>query len=169
MGKTGEERRSFAVSHDHLERLLNLVGGWSVIEAASNNACARWISWRCRVLANKNRLTDAVRHSRTKHTFSFQPSPCLLKVRCLLMCRASAIFRQPGVRPVRRFQHFGPPHQRDCRYLRIDGATVGVDPSPQDDMGSLQQLTLGMRDEFSCSHGADRNPVCPSSGVPLRK
>jgi chemosensory pili system protein ChpA (sensor histidine kinase/response regulator) len=74
-GKTGEEREVIRVSRDRLERLLNLVGELVIDRGRLEQRLRTLDQLATQVLANKNRLTDAVRTFEDKHTFSFQPSP----------------------------------------------------------------------------------------------
>ena len=102
------------------------------------------------VLANKNRLTDAVRTFEDKHTFSFQPSPA--------SSSEGAPQAYPGVSDFGSLE-FDKYDDFNILARRISEVTADITESmsqlsgsihrAQDDMGSLQQLTLGMRDEIA--------------------
>lgn len=149
-GKVGEEREVIRVSRDRLERLLNLVGELVIDRGRLEQRLRTLDQLTTQVLANKNRLTDAVRTFEDKHTFSFQPSP------------ASSGETMPQAFPgVSDFGSLEFDKYDDFNILarRISEVTADITESmsqlsgsihrAQDDMGSLQQLTLGMRDEIA--------------------
>ena len=96
-GKPEEEREVIRVSRDRLERLLNLVGEL-VIDRGRLEQRLRTLDHWLRVLANKNRLTDAVRTFEDKHTFSFQPSPTTQEKAMPQRLSRCQRFRQSGIR-----------------------------------------------------------------------
>jgi chemosensory pili system protein ChpA (sensor histidine kinase/response regulator) len=148
--KTGEEREVIRVSRDRLERLLNLVGELVIDRGRLEQRLRTLEQLASQVLANKNRLIDAVRTFEDKHTFSFQPSP-----------QASGEPVQQGVPGLSDFGSLEFDKYDDFNILarRISEVTADITESmsqlsgsirrAQDDMGQLQQLTLGMRDEIA--------------------
>lgn len=149
-GKSGEEREVIRVSRDRLERLLNLVGELVIDRGRLEQRLRTLEQLATQVLANKNRLTDAVRTFEDKHTFSFQPSP--------LSQGESAPQAFPGVSDFGSLE-FDKYDDFNILARRISEVTADISESmsqlsgsirrAQDDMGSLQQLTLGMRDEIA--------------------
>jgi len=149
-GKTGEEREVIRVSRDRLERLLNLVGELVIDRGRLEQRLRTLNQLAMQVLANKNRLTDAVRTFEDKHTFSFQPSPAPAE---------GGI--PPEVSGISDFGSLEFDRYDDFNILarRISEVTADISESmaqlsgsihrAQDDMGSLQQLTLSMRDEIA--------------------
>lgn len=149
-GKVGEEREVIRVSRDRLERLLNLVGELVIDRGRLEQRLRTLEQLASQVLANKNRLIDAVRTFEDKHTFSFQPAP-----------QASGEPAQSGVPGVQDFGSLEFDKYDDFNILarRISEVTADITESmsqlsgsirrAQDDMGQLQQLTLGMRDEIA--------------------
>lgn len=148
--KPAEEREVIRVSRDRLERLLNLVGELVIDRGRLEQRLRTLDRLASQVLANKNRLIDAVRTFEDKHTFSFQPSP-----------KASD---EVGSQPILAAGDFGSlefDKYDDFNILarRISEVTADINESmsqlsgsihrAQDDMGQLQQLTLGMRDEIA--------------------
>ena len=149
-GKTGEEREVIRVSRERLERLLNLVGELVIDRGRLEQRLRTLDQLASQVVANKSRLIDAVRTFEDKHTFSFQPSP-----------------RSPGEDLPQSFPTGGDfgslefDKYDDFNILarRISEVTADITESmsqltgsihrAQDDMGQLQQLTLGMRDEIA--------------------
>jgi chemosensory pili system protein ChpA (sensor histidine kinase/response regulator) len=149
-GKTGEEREVIRVSRERLERLLNLVGELVIDRGRLEQRLRTLNQLASQVVANKSRLIDAVRTFEDKHTFSFQPSPTA-----------------PGEelpQPLEGVSDFGSlefDKYDDFNILarRISEVTADITESmsqltgsihrAQDDMGQLQQLTLGMRDEIA--------------------
>lgn len=149
-GKTGEEREVIRVSRDRLERLLNLVGELVIDRGRLEQRLRTLDQLATQVLANKNRLTDAVRTFEDKHTFSFQPSPA--------SSGETAPQAYPGVSDFGSLE-FDKYDDFNILARRISEVTADITESmsqlsgsihrAQDDMGSLQQLTLGMRDEIA--------------------
>lgn len=149
-GKTGEEREVIRVSRDRLERLLNLVGELVIDRGRLEQRLRTLDQLATQVLANKNRLTDAVRTFEDKHTFSFQPSPA--------SSGEAAPQAYPGVSDFGSLE-FDKYDDFNILARRISEVTADITESmsqlsgsihrAQDDMGSLQQLTLGMRDEIA--------------------
>ncbi len=149
-GKTGEEREVIRVSRDRLERLLNLVGELVIDRGRLEQRLRTLDQLASQVLANKNRLIDAVRTFEDKHTFSFQPSPK----------SSGEAVPQPFL-GVSDFGSLEFDKYDDFNILarRISEVTADITESmsqlsgsihrAQDDMGQLQQLTLGMRDEIA--------------------
>lgn len=149
-GKPGEEREVIRVSRDRLERLLNLVGELVIDRGRLEQRLRTLNQLAMQVLANKNRLTDAVRTFEDKHTFSFQPSPAPVE---------GAM--PPEVTGISDFGSLEFDRYDDFNILarRISEVTADISESmaqlsgsihrAQDDMGSLQQLTLSMRDEIA--------------------
>lgn len=148
-GKT-EEREVIRVSRDRLERLLNLVGELVIDRGRLEQRLRTLDQLASQVLANKNRLTDAVRTFEDKHTFSFQPSPT--------SPGEAAPQGFPGVSDFGSLE-FDKYDDFNILARRISEVTADITESmsqltgsihrAQDDMGSLQQLTLGMRDEIA--------------------
>ncbi|MBS0172150.1 MAG: Hpt domain-containing protein [Nitrospira sp.] len=149
-GKSGDEREVIRVSRDRLERLLNLVGELVIDRGRLEQRLRTLNHLALQVLSNKNRLTDAVRTFEDKHTFSFQPSP------------APAERPMPPDAPgISDFGSLEFDRYDDFNILarRISEVTADISESmaqlsgsihrAQDDMGSLQQLTLSMRDEIA--------------------
>jgi chemosensory pili system protein ChpA (sensor histidine kinase/response regulator) len=148
--KTGEEREVIRVSRDRLERLLNLVGELVIDRGRLEQRLRTLEQLASQVLSNKNRLIDAVRTFEDKHTFSFQPSP-----------QATGESVQQGVPGTNDFGSLEFDKYDDFNILarRISEVTADITESmsqlsgsirrAQDDMGQLQQLTLGMRDEIA--------------------
>jgi chemosensory pili system protein ChpA (sensor histidine kinase/response regulator) len=149
-GKLAEEREVIRVSRDRLERLLNLVGELVIDRGRLEQRLRTLDRLASQVLANKSRLIDAVRTFEDKHTFSFQPSP--------------NVSGEAGSQPVLAVSDFGSlefDKYDDFNILarRISEVTADIAESmsqlsgsihrAQDDMGQLQQLTLGMRDEIA--------------------
>lgn len=149
-GKTGEEREVIRVSRDRLERLLNLVGELVIDRGRLEQRLRSLDQLATQVLANKNRLTDAVRTFEGKHTFSFQPSPT--------SPGESTPQAFPGVSDFGSLE-FDKYDDFNILARRISEVTADITESmsqltgsihrAQDDIGSLQQLTLGMRDEIA--------------------
>lgn len=149
-GKSGEEREVIRVSRDRLERLLNLVGELVIDRGRLEQRLRTLDQLATQVLANKNRLTDAVRTFEDKHTFSFQPSPTTQG--------ESMPQTFPGVSDFGSLE-FDKYDDFNILARRISEVTADISESmsqlsgsihrAQDDMGSLQQLTLGMRDEIA--------------------
>ena len=149
-GKAGEEREVIRVSRDRLERLLNLVGELVIDRGRLEQRLRTLDQLATQVLANKNRLTDAVRTFEDKHTFSFQPSPA--------SSGESVPQAFPGVSDFGSLE-FDKYDDFNILARRISEVTADITESmsqlsgsihrAQDDMGSLQQLTLGMRDEIA--------------------
>lgn len=149
-GRAAEEREVIRVSRDRLERLLNLVGELVIDRGRLEQRLRTLEGLASQVLANKNRLIDAVRTFEDKHTFSFQPAP-----------EASGEPAQSGVPGVQDFGSLEFDKYDDFNILarRISEVTADITESmsqlsgsirrAQDDMGQLQQLTLGMRDEVA--------------------
>jgi len=148
--RTPEEREVIRVSRDRLERLLNLVGEL-VIDRGRLEQRLRVLEQLSRqVSANKNRLIDAVHSFEEKHTFSFQPMP------------SATTSPVPNVLPgLSDFGSLEFDKYDDFNILarRISEVTADIAESmsqlsgsirrAQDDMGQLQQLILGMRDEIA--------------------
>ena len=149
-GKSGEEREVIRVSRDRLERLLNLVGELVIDRGRLEQRLRTLDQLATQVLANKNRLTDAVRTFEDKHTFSFQPSPATQG--------ESTPEAFPGVSDFGSLE-FDKYDDFNILARRISEVSADISESmsqlsgsihrAQDDMGSLQQLTLGMRDEIA--------------------
>ncbi|MBS0174056.1 MAG: Hpt domain-containing protein [Nitrospira sp.] len=149
-GKTGEEREVIRVNRDRLERLLNLVGELVIDRGRLEQRLRTLDQLAMQVLANKNRLTDAVRTFEDKHTFSFQPSP--------MPPEGPMPVDVPGVNDFGSLE-FDRYDDFNILARRISEVTADISESmaqlsgsihrAQDDMGSLQQLTLSMRDEIA--------------------
>lgn len=149
-GKTGEEREVIRVNRDRLERLLNLVGELVIDRGRLEQRLRTLDQLAMQVLANKNRLTDAVRTFEDKHTFSFQPSP--------VPPEGPMPVDVPGVNDFGSLE-FDRYDDFNILARRISEVTADISESmaqlsgsihrAQDDMGSLQQLTLSMRDEIA--------------------
>ncbi len=149
-GKTGEDREVIRVSRDRLERLLNLVGELVIDRGRLEQRLRTLDQLATQVLANKNRLTDAVRTFEDKHTFSFQPAPASQGEDVPQAFPGSGDF---GSLEFDTYDDF------NILARRISEVTADITESmsqlsgsihrAQDDMGSLQQLTLGMRDEIA--------------------
>ncbi len=149
-GKAAEEREVIRVSRDRLERLLNLVGELVIDRGRLEQRLRTLDQLAGQVLANKNRLTDAVRAFEDKHTFSFQPSPTTEGESTPPAFPGTADF---GSLEFDKYDDF------NILARRISEVTADISESmsqlsgsihrAQDDMGSLQQLTLGMRDEIA--------------------
>lgn len=149
-GKAGDERDVIRVSRDRLERLLNLVGELVIDRGRLEQRLRTLNHLAQQVLSNKNRLTDAVRTFEDKHTFSFQPSPAPAEN---AMPPAATGVSDFGSLEFDRYDDF------NILARRISEVTADISESmaqlsgsihrAQDDMGSLQQLTLSMRDEIA--------------------
>ena len=149
-GKAGEEREVIRVSRDRLERLLNLVGELVIDRGRLEQRLRTLDQLATQVVANKSRLTDAVRTFEDKHTFSFQPLPT-----------SPGEELPPSLAGVSDFGALEFDKYDDFNILarRISEVTADITESmsqltgsihrAQDDMGQLQQLTLGMRDEIA--------------------
>lgn len=149
-GKAGEEREVIRVSRERLERLLNLVGELVIDRGRLEQRLRTLDQLATQVLSNKSRLIEAVRTFEDKHTFSFQPSPT-----------APGDVPPQGFPGVSDFGSLEFDKYDDFNILarRISEVTADITESmsqlsgsihrAQDDMGSLQQLTLGMRDEIA--------------------
>ncbi len=149
-GKAGEEREVIRVSRDRLERLLNLVGELVIDRGRLEQRLKTLDQLAAQVVANKGRLNEAVRTFEDKHMFSFQPSP------------ASQGEELPqGMAGVTDFGSLEFDKYDDFNILarRVSEVSADITESmsqlttsihrAQDDMGQLQQLTLGMRDEIA--------------------
>jgi chemosensory pili system protein ChpA (sensor histidine kinase/response regulator) len=149
-GKAAEERDVIRVSRDRLERLLNLVGELVIDRGRLEQRLRTLDQLAGQVLANKNRLMDAVRTFEDKHTFSFQPLPTVQGETTPPAISGTADF---GSLEFDKYDDF------NILARRISEVTADISESmsqlsgsihrAQDDMGSLQQLTLGMRDEIA--------------------
>ena len=148
--KSGEEREVIRVSRDRLERLLNLVGELVIDRGRLEQRLRTLNQLAAQVVANKSRLIDAVRTFEDKHTFSFQPSPDAPG--------DEAPKSLPGVSDFGSLE-FDKYDDFNILARRISEVTADITESmsqltgsihhAQDDMGRLQQLTLGMRDEIA--------------------
>ena len=148
--KSSEEREVIRVSRDRLERLLNLVGELVIDRGRLEQRLRVLEHLSQQVLANKSRLVDAVRSFEEKHTFSFQPTPS-----------APAPASSQSLPGLSDFGSLEFDKYDDFNILarRISEVTADIAESmsqlsgsirrAQDDMGQLQQLTLGMRDEIA--------------------
>lgn len=148
--KSPEEREVIRVSRDRLERLLNLVGELVIDRGRLEQRLRVLERLSQQVSANKMRLIDAVRSFEEKHTFSFQPMPA-----------ASAPQSSSSLPGLSDFGSLEFDKYDDFNILarRISEVTADIAESmsqlsgsirrAQDDMGQLQQLTLGMRDEIA--------------------
>ncbi len=149
-GKTGEEREVIRVSRERLERLLNLVGELVIDRGRLEQRLRTLDQLASQVVANKSRLIDAVRTFEDKHTFSFQPSPTSAGEELPQSLPAGGDF---GSLEFDKYDDF------NILARRISEVTADITESmsqltgsihrAQDDMGQLQQLTLGMRDEIA--------------------
>ncbi len=149
-GKTGEEREVIRVSRERLERLLNLVGELVIDRGRLEQRLRTLDQLASQVVANKSRLIDAVRTFEDKHTFSFQPSPRSPGEDLPQSLPAGGDF---GSLEFDKYDDF------NILARRISEVTADITESmsqltgsihrAQDDMGQLQQLTLGMRDEIA--------------------
>lgn len=149
-GKTGEEREVIRVSRERLERLLNLVGELVIDRGRLEQRLRTLDQLASQVVANKSRLIDAVRTFEDKHTFSFQPSPTSPGEELPQSLTAGGDF---GSLEFDKYDDF------NILARRISEVTADITESmsqltgsihrAQDDMGQLQQLTLGMRDEIA--------------------
>jgi chemosensory pili system protein ChpA (sensor histidine kinase/response regulator) len=149
-GKPSEDREVIRVSRDRLERLLNLVGELVIDRGRLEQRLRVLERLSQQVLANKIRLVDAVRSFEEKHTFSFQPMP-----------GAPTPTPSPSLPGLSDFGSLELDKYDDFNILarRISEVTADIAESmsqlsgsirrAQDDMGQLQQLTLGMRDEIA--------------------
>jgi chemosensory pili system protein ChpA (sensor histidine kinase/response regulator) len=149
-GKSSEDREVIRVSRDRLERLLNLVGELVIDRGRLEQRLRVLERLSQQVLANKLRLMDAVRSFEEKHTFSFQPMP-----------GASSPAPSPSLPGLSDFSSLELDKYDDFNILarRISEVSADIAESmsqlsgsirrAQDDMGQLQQLTLGMRDEIA--------------------
>ena len=149
-GKAAADREVIRVSRDRLERLLNLVGELVIDRGRLEQRLRTLDQLASQVLANKSRLIDAVRTFEDKHTFSFQPSPA---------SSGEAVTQPfPGVSDFGSLE-FDKYDDFNILARRISEVTADITESmsqlsgsihrAQDDMGQLQQLTLGMRDEIA--------------------
>ncbi|MBA2486139.1 MAG: Hpt domain-containing protein [Nitrospira sp.] len=149
-GKAAEEREVIRVSRDRLERLLNLVGELVIDRGRLEQRLRTLDQLASQVVANKSRLVDAVRTFEDKHTFSFQLSPT---------SPGDEVPQSlPGVSDFGGLE-FDKYDDFNILARRISEVTADITESmsqltgsihrAQDDMGQLQQLTLGMRDEIA--------------------
>jgi chemosensory pili system protein ChpA (sensor histidine kinase/response regulator) len=148
--KSPEDREVIRVSRERLERLLNLVGELVIDRGRLEQRLRVLERLSQQVLANKMRLIDAVRSFEDKHTFSFQPMP-----------GAPVSTPSPSLPGLSDFGSLEFDKYDDFNILarRISEVTADIAESmsqlsgsirrAQDDMGQLQQLTLGMRDEIA--------------------
>jgi chemosensory pili system protein ChpA (sensor histidine kinase/response regulator) len=149
-GKTTEEREVIRVSRERLERLLNLVGELVIDRGRLEQRLKTLNLLAGQVVANKGRLIDAVRTFEDKHTFSFQPSPAATGEESTQSLAGVSDF---GSLEFDKYDDF------NILARRISEVTADITESmsqltgsihrAQDDMGQLQQLTLGMRDEIA--------------------
>lgn len=149
-GKTVEEREVIRVSRARLERLLNLVGELVIDRGRLEQRLRTLDQLASQVVANKSRLIDAVRTFEDKHTFSFQPSPTAPGEELPQSLAGVSDF---GSLEFDKYDDF------NILARRISEVTADITESmsqltgsihrAQDDMGQLQQLTLGMRDEIA--------------------
>jgi chemosensory pili system protein ChpA (sensor histidine kinase/response regulator) len=149
-GKSPDERDVIRVSRGRLERLLNLVGELVIDRGRLEQRLRVLERLSQQVLANKTRLMDAVRSFEEKHTFSFQPMPGV-----------AIEPPSPSLPGLRDFGSLEFDKYDDFNILarRISEVSADIAESmsqlnasirrAQDDMGQLQQLTLGMRDEIA--------------------
>jgi chemosensory pili system protein ChpA (sensor histidine kinase/response regulator) len=148
--KSSEEREVIRVSRDRLERLLNLVGELVIDRGRLEQRLRVLEHLSQQVLANKSRLVDAVRSFEEKHTFSFQPTPSAPA--------PASSHSLPGLSDFGSLE-FDKYDDFNILARRISEVTADIAESmsqlsgsirrAQDDMGQLQQLTLGMRDEIA--------------------
>jgi chemosensory pili system protein ChpA (sensor histidine kinase/response regulator) len=148
--KTGEEREVIRVSRERLEHLLNLVGELVIDRGRLEQRLRTLDQLASQVVANKSRLIDAVRTFEDKHTFSFQPSPTTSGEE---LPQSLAGISDFGSLEFDKYDDF------NILARRISEVTADITESmsqltgsihrAQDDMGRLQQLTLGMRDEIA--------------------
>ena len=148
--KTGDEREVIRVSRERLERLLNLVGELVIDRGRLEQRLKTLNLLAGQVVANKGRLIDAVRTFEDKHTFSFQPSPASLGEESTQSFAGVSDF---GSLEFDKYDDF------NILARRISEVTADITESmsqltasihrAQEDMGQLQQLTLGMRDEIA--------------------
>jgi chemosensory pili system protein ChpA (sensor histidine kinase/response regulator) len=148
--KSPEDREVIRVSRDRLERLLNLVGELVIDRGRLEQRLRVLERLSQQVLANKIRLVDAVRSFEEKHTFSFHPMP-----------GTPPPTPSPSLPGLSDFGSLELDKYDDFNILarRISEVTADIAESmsqlsgsirrAQDDMGQLQQLTLGMRDEIA--------------------
>jgi chemosensory pili system protein ChpA (sensor histidine kinase/response regulator) len=149
-GKSPEDREVIRVSRERLERLLNLVGELVIDRGRLEQRLRVLERLSQEVSANKIRLIDAVRSFQEKHTFSFQPMPAASAPQ-----PASSL---PGLSDFGSLE-FDKYDDFNILARRISEVTADIAESmsqlsgsirrAQDDMGQLQQLTLGMRDEIA--------------------
>jgi len=148
--KSPEEREVIRVSRERLERLLNLVGELVIDRGRLEQRLRVLENLSHQVLANKTRLIDAVRSFEEKHTFSFQPMPAAPVPTSSQSLPGLSDF---GTLELDKYDDF------NILARRISEVTADIAESmsqlsgsirrAQDDMGQLQQLTLGMRDEIA--------------------
>ena len=145
-----EEREVIRVSRDRLERLLNLVGELVIGRGRLEQRLVMLEQLASQVQACKNRLLDAVRTFEDKHTFTFPP-----------ISKGDGALSGPAFSGLSDFGALEFDKYDDFNILarRISEVTADISESmsqlsgsirhAHEDMGQLQQLTLGMRDEIA--------------------
>lgn len=148
--KGGEEREVIRVSRDRLERLLNLVGELVIGRGRLEQRLVMLERLSSQVQACKTRLLDAVRNFEDKHAFTF---PTVSKSDSESSGPTFAGLSDFGALEFDKYDNF------NILARRISEVTADISESmsqlsgsirhAHEDMGQLQQLTLGMRDEIA--------------------
>lgn len=145
-----EEREVIRVSRDRLERLLNLVGELVIGRGRLEQRLVMLEQLSSQVQACKNRLLDAVRTFEDKHTFTF---PTISKGDGEPSGPAFSGLSDFGALEFDKYDDFNILSRRISEVTADIGESMsqlsGSIRHAHEDMGQLQQLTLGMRDEIA--------------------
>jgi chemosensory pili system protein ChpA (sensor histidine kinase/response regulator) len=149
-GGPAEDREVVRVSYARLERLMNLVGELVIGRGRLEQRLRTLAQLSAQVLVFKSRLIGSVQTFEEKYAFTYQSSP-----------GPSIEPASQGVPGLSDFSSLELDKYDDFNILarRISEITADISESmaqlngsirqAQDDMGSLQQLTLSMRDEIA--------------------
>jgi chemosensory pili system protein ChpA (sensor histidine kinase/response regulator) len=145
-----EEREVIRVSRDRLERLLNLVGELVIGRGRLEQRLVMLEQLSSQVQACKNRLLDAVRSFEDKHTFTF---PTISKQDGEPTGPSFSGLSDFGALEFDKYDDFNILARRISEVTADIGESMsqlsGSIRHAHEDMGQLQQLTLGMRDEIA--------------------
>ncbi len=148
--KGAEEREVIRVSRDRLERLLNLVGELVIGRGRLEQRLVMLEQLSSQVQVCKNRLLDAVRTFEDKHTFTF---PTISKTDGEPSGPAFSGLSDFGALEFDKYDDFNILSRRISEVTADIGESMsqlsGSIRHAHEDMGQLQQLTLGMRDEIA--------------------
>ena len=156
-----DETAVIRVSKDRLERLMNLVGELVISRGRLEQRLVMLEQLSQQVLGCRNRMQDTVRTFEERHAFTFTPSPSLgTSASAGAGGSPPAISGFPGLADLGSLEF---DKYDDFNILARRIAEVSADVSEsmsqlsgsirkaREDMSSLQQLTLGMRDEIARS------------------